>query len=63
MDRSLITRVAIGAAGLLIIGAAFLRSCGGPSANMNFFVTSVAPGDGGNLGGLAQADAQCQKLG
>jgi hypothetical protein len=29
---------------------------------MSFFVTSQGPGDGGNLGGLAGADAQCQKL-
>jgi len=30
--------------------------------DLSFFVTSVAPGDGGNLGGLSGADAQCQKL-
>ncbi len=29
---------------------------------MNFFVTSVGGGDGVNLGGLAGADAHCQKL-
>src|SRR5205814_5157587 len=29
---------------------------------MSFFVTSVPIGDGGNLGGLAGADAHCQKL-
>ncbi len=29
---------------------------------MGFFVTSVGLGDGGNLGGLAGADAHCQKL-
>ena len=29
---------------------------------MSFFVTSVNPGDGANLGGLAGADAHCQKL-
>jgi hypothetical protein len=29
---------------------------------MSFFVTSVPTGDGGNLGGLAGADAHCQKL-
>lgn len=29
---------------------------------MNFFVTSVGMGDGANLGGLAGADAHCQKL-
>jgi len=30
--------------------------------SMSFFVTSANPGDGGNLGGLDGADAQCQKL-
>lgn len=29
---------------------------------MGFFITSEGPGDGGNLGGLAGADAHCQKL-
>jgi hypothetical protein len=29
---------------------------------MSFFVTSVGLGDGGNLGGIAGADAHCQKL-
>ena len=31
-------------------------------ANMSFFVTSSNPGKGGNLGGLAGADAHCQSL-
>ena len=30
--------------------------------NMTFFVTSEGPGKGGDLGGLAGADAHCQKL-
>src|SRR5258707_7350930 len=42
----------------------------GPSApgqaqqapDMTFFVTSVGPGKGGDLGGLAGADAYCQTL-
>src|SRR6056297_908614 len=29
---------------------------------MSFFITSVGMGDGANLGGLAGADAHCQKL-
>lgn len=29
---------------------------------MTFFITSVGSGDGGNLGGLAGADAHCQEL-
>jgi hypothetical protein len=31
-------------------------------ANMSFFITSVGPGKGADLGGLAGADAYCQKL-
>ena len=33
-----------------------------PSSLMTFFVTSEPIGDGGNLGGLAGADAYCQAL-
>lgn len=29
---------------------------------MSFFITSVGPGNGGNLGGLEGADAHCQRL-
>src|SRR5512134_103915 len=29
---------------------------------MSFFITSAGPGNGANLGGLAGADAHCQKL-
>jgi hypothetical protein len=36
---------------------------GGPPQPMSFFVTSVGLGRGGNLGGLAGADAHCQALG
>jgi hypothetical protein len=35
---------------------------GGPPQPMSFFVTSVGLGRGGNLGGLAGADAHCQAL-
>lgn len=34
----------------------------GSKSGMSFFVTSSNPGQGGNLGGLAGADAHCQKL-
>lgn len=33
-----------------------------PPQPMSFFITSVSKGDGGNLGGLAGADAYCQTL-
>lgn len=44
---------------------ALLAACAtGPAGTgpMGFFVTSAGPGDGANLGGLAGADAHCQKL-
>lgn len=34
----------------------------GPQQPMSFFVTSVGMGNGANLGGLAGADAHCQRL-
>src|SRR5258708_42507 len=36
---------------------------GGPPQPMSFFITSVSKGEGANYGGLAGADAYCQKLG
>ncbi|MBM64324.1 MAG: hypothetical protein CL484_15350 [Acidobacteria bacterium] len=35
---------------------------GGAKSVTTFFVTSVGPGEGGNLGGLEGADAHCQAL-
>jgi hypothetical protein len=43
----------------LLIAACATQPGSGP---MGFFVTSTNPGNGGNLGGLAGADAHCQKL-
>jgi hypothetical protein len=37
-------------------------SSGAPDGGMSFFVTSAPPGRGGDLGGLAGADAHCQRL-
>jgi hypothetical protein len=34
----------------------------GEDRSMSFFVTSVGPGNGGDLGGLEGADAHCQQL-
>lgn len=45
--------------------AAVLAGCSGfgaSSRGASFFVTSTNPGQGGNLGGLAGADAHCEKL-
>jgi hypothetical protein len=48
----------------LLATAALLAACAtGPATGpMGFFVTSANPGKGGDLGGLAGADAHCQKL-
>jgi len=46
--------------------ACLMLVCGVPAhaqqANMSFFVTSVGPGKGGDLGGIAGADKHCQQL-
>jgi len=49
---------------LLSITAAFAQAPAQQQqrAPMTFFITSAGPGNGANLGGLAGADAQCQKL-
>ena len=50
-------------AGLVLAALIVLSTSGcGSTQKMSFFVTSVGIGDGGNLGGLAGADAHCQKL-
>ena len=45
----------------LLTGALFAVS-GAMAQDMSFFVTSAGSGHGGNLGGLAGADARCQAL-
>lgn len=47
---------------LAFAGAASAQQPQAPQEPMSFFVTSVGKGDGGNLGGLAGADAHCQAL-
>ncbi len=47
-------------AAVAVLGLA--SSAQAQQADMSFFVTSVNPGKGGNLGGLAGADAHCQAL-
>jgi len=49
--------LAISAGAALIAGLAYAQA-----DNASFFVTSVNPGQGGNLGGLAGADAHCTSL-
>src|SRR6201988_4520558 len=40
-----------------------LTGSGQAQNNMTFFITSSGPGKGGDLGGLAGADARCAQLG
>ena len=54
-----IVLAAIAAAGLAIATAPAIAQ---DASTMTFFVTSTGLGDGANLGGLAGADAHCQKL-
>jgi hypothetical protein len=57
-----VMRAAVGC----FVSAAMLVATGSAlpvhAQDMSFFVTSQGPGDGANLGGLAGADAHCQKL-
>ena len=49
--------------GLSVVAAVLLAGCAVPRSNpTTFFVTSAGPGQGANLGGLAGADAHCEKL-
>jgi hypothetical protein len=53
-------------AALATVGLFPFLACGGSDsfdrADLSFFVTSVQAGNGGQIGGLAGADAHCQKL-
>lgn len=56
------SRSALIAAGALLAPMAQAQAPAPNPAAMTFFVTSVNPGRGGDLGGLAGADAHCQAL-
>ncbi len=59
---SIVGRVYLGlaaAAGLFLTAA---QPANAQAASTTFFVTSIGIGNGGNLGGLAGADNQCQEL-
>ena len=49
-------------AGVMALTVAAALSAQDKPMPMSFFITSAGPGDGANLGGLAGADAHCQKL-
>jgi hypothetical protein len=59
-------RVAIGAIVALVLAVSVQLLAEGREAElhqeMGFFITSVGPGNGGDLGGLDGADAHCQAL-
>ena len=50
------------AAALLLATASHAPAAAQNAPNMTFFITSAGSGNGANLGGLAGADAICQKL-
>ena len=54
-------RLLVAVMAALTLGAVYNAVAQSPAANMSFFVTSSNP-KGGNLGGLAGADAVCQSL-
>jgi hypothetical protein len=45
-----------------VVLAASVSAANAQDVGMSFFITSQGPGDGANLGGLAGADAHCQRL-
>jgi hypothetical protein len=55
------TICAVGGAAVLVAGGT-LAVRAQQAQPMSFFITSVGPGNGANLGGLAGADAHCQSL-
>jgi len=59
MHRSIV-RATLAGSTLVLLAAC--GSMAGNTSPMTFFVTSAGPGKGGDLGGLAGADAHCQKL-
>ena len=59
MHRSVRWTLLAAASSALVVGCATAQSGG---SGMTFFVTSVGPGKGGDLGGLEGADRHCQAL-
>ncbi|MGG5820522.1 hypothetical protein [Falsiroseomonas sp. HW251] len=56
-------KLPVAAAAVLLVGVAADAQTPAPNPSaMTFFVTSVGSGRGGDLGGLAGADAHCQQL-
>ncbi len=57
----MIERTIAAACGVLAVGG-MLAVAGAQDAPMTFFITSIGPGNGADLGGLDGADAHCQSL-
>ncbi|HET9424654.1 MAG TPA: hypothetical protein VFO55_04715 [Gemmatimonadaceae bacterium] len=57
-----LTSLAAVATTLVVSGAHAQNPPAAQPQPMTFFITSVGPGDGANLGGLAGADAHCARL-
>ncbi|RAI59903.1 hypothetical protein [Roseicella frigidaeris] len=55
------TRLTLAGAALALVALA-APALAQPAPSMGFFITSANPGKGGDLGGLAGADAHCQAL-
>ena len=65
MSGKWVFRFGMGVVGTVVLASTYViaqQKPAGPPPPMTFFITSVGSGDGGNLGGLAGADALCQKL-
>src|SRR5262249_20957121 len=56
------TAMRLGVLASAAVMALSLSGSGQAQNNMTFFITSVGSGKGGDLGGLAGADAHCQQL-
>jgi len=54
--------MSFGVRSVVFVALAAVSSGCSSTARMSFFVTSVPAGDGGNIGGLAGADAHCHRL-
>jgi len=59
---NIMSRALVAVAAVASISALTAKSVHAQGANATFFVTSAGIGNGGNLGGLAGADNQCQTL-
>lgn len=55
-------KVCLACVTVMLVGIASFHPLLSQSPNMSFFITSAGSGNGANLGGLAGADAICQKL-